>query len=109
MTPNLADGVSEAQIQQVIAISKSGVRRRGLSDLDLKQREPSFARMLADYPSTAACRSKLVTGELFYNYYNVMWISTSVKNGVSRRRALGIMSIEAWNSLKPIEIDVKLG
>lgn len=108
MTPALAAAVPESKIWEVMAISRSGVR--WYSDERLKaEREMIFRAMLTSYPSTAAGRSKSTQGDMFYDYYNVMWIGTSAKDGISRRRALGIMSIEAWNSLYPKEVDIVLG
>lgn len=106
MTVNLASDVSESKIWELMAISESGVRWE--SDTVLKK-DPAFSEMLTSYPSTAVCRNILATGELFYKYYNVMWIGTSIKGGISRRRALGIMSIEAWESLNPKEVNIELG
>lgn len=108
MTASLSSGTSDSNHWELMAISRSGTR--GYSDTALKAQSPAFAQMLASYPSNAACRSRNAEGNvIWYDYYNVLWISTSSKDGISRRRALGIMSIEAWAAINPRERDIVLG
>jgi hypothetical protein len=59
--------------------------------------------MLITYPFSSEERKE----QGLFSYYNVLWIER--RKGIAYRKALGMISVEAWDTLNPQLVDIKLG